>query len=128
MVRLVIEVILNLFVLIIDATVILLRWLPGILAALRDLVQWALVISADIYRAILTRLAPLAQRVRINLVANPWRSVACVLLSLMFGVIIMLLAGWVITPPGLGGCAAHGLIIGIVWDQLGPPSGVRLGV
>jgi hypothetical protein len=128
MVWLVIEVVLNLFVLVINAAVMLLRWLPSILAFLRNLVQWALVISVDIYRAILTWLAPLAQRVRINLVANPWRSVACVLLSLMIGVIIMLLAGWNITPPGLGGCAAHGLIVGVVWDQLGPPSGVRFGV
>ena len=128
MFRLLIEVILNLLVMLFNAVTLFLKWLPNILVALRDAAQIALVLSCDLYRGILTRLLPLALRIRINLVVNPWRVIACILLSLVFGVAIMLLVGWSITPPGLAICTLHGLIVGIVWNQMGPPNGIHLGV
>jgi hypothetical protein len=128
MFRLFTEVILNLLVMLFNAVSLFLKWLPSILVFLRDVAQIALVMSCELYRGILTRLQPLTLRVRINLVVNPWRIVACILLSLLFGVAVMLLVGWSITPPGMAICALHGLAVGIVWDQMGPPNGIHLGV
>ena len=128
MFRLLIEVILALLVLILNAAVMLLGGVPRLLRALRWLAQLILVVSCDFYRAILSRLSPLVLRVRINLMANPWRTIACIVLSILLGLAIMLLAGWEITPPAIAGCAGHGLLVGVVWDQLGPPNGIRMGV
>lgn len=128
MFRLLVEVILVLLVEIVKLAVLVLQWLPRMLAFVRDAAQVALVISCYVYRAVINQIRPLGRRVGINLVANPLRSVVCVLLSMALGAIIMLVAGWEITPPRLGLSALHGLLVGLVWDQVGPPKGISLGI
>jgi hypothetical protein len=59
---------------------------------------------------------------------NPWRLLACIGLSVVIGLVVIVVVGWAITLLGAGICVGHGLLVGVLWDQLGLPPGVRLGV
>jgi hypothetical protein len=122
------EALLMLLVLTFNAVGLLLSWLPGILSRALWLAQMVLFISCDLYRRLLSWLRPTGLRAGVDLVANPWRMAACVLLSILVGLAVMALAGWDITLFGVGACAGHGLLVGAAWDQMGPPAGVRMGV
>lgn len=128
MLQLLIQVVLALLVSIFNIVERLLSWLPGIASRVLWLAQMAMAISCDVYRRVLTRLAPMGMRVGIDVLSNPWRIVACILLSVLLGVLLMLLMSWEVTPRGLGISAGHGLLVSMVWDQMGPPHGVRMGV
>lgn len=129
MVRLVFEAFLLTLVNILSLLGLAIRFLPHILTAARYLAQLFVAASVFVYRLILTRLAPFAAFLHVDLLNGLWRLVATTLLSVAIGVGIVLVVRWSITPTSLIASGVHGLLIGMVWDNLGPPSnGLTLGV
>ena len=129
MVRLIFEAILLTLINILSLLGLVIRFLPHILTTARYLAQLFVAASVFVYRLILTRLAPITAFLRIDLLNGPWRLVATTLLSVAIGAGIVLVARWSITPTAVIVSGVHGLLIGIVWDNLGPPSnGLTLGV
>ena len=106
----------------------LLRLLPRILQFLRLCLRSLLILSVHLYRLIFSLLAPVIQRfVPVDLTANPWRMVACVLVSLLLGSLVLLVTqlpemAWILVPFLL-----HGLGVGLTWTELEEPGGIQMG-
>lgn len=129
MLRLFVEAILLVLVNALNICGLLIRFFPHIIKVARDLAQWFVAASVFVYRLILVRLAPFAAGVRIDLLGSAWRLVATTVLSVALGTGIVYVIGWPVSLIALVISVVHGLLIGIVWDNLGPPnSGLTLGV
>ena len=128
MVRSVFEAILLIIVNALTIGGLLIRFIPHVVAVVRYLAQLVLSLSVFACRLLLTRLAPFAARLGIDLVNSPWRVVATSVLSLALGAAVLLVARYQLTPTWMIGFVVYGLLVGIVWDNLGPPTGLTLGV
>jgi len=128
MIRMIFEALFLLLLFLLQVGGVVLRWLPFILKAIWYLAQLGLRLSFVAYQFLLTRVQSLVARLGVDLLINPWRTGICVLLSVSIGMLVLMLAGWSITPPALVAIAMHGLVVGYIWDQLGPPTGLGLGV
>ena len=128
MIGLVFQAIMLFVMLVLQLGMLIVRWLPALLGVARYLVQLGLRLSFVVYQALLSRLSFVTTTVGVDLLTNPWRTGACIALSVAFGVMLLLLAGSEVSLPALGGLAAHGLLVGFIWDQLGPPNGLGLGM
>lgn len=105
------------------------RLLPTLFALGRYLVRLLLVGSFRLYRLLLTLAAPLLTRYfNINVLGGIARLISTVLLSVSAGLAALWLLHWslslwTISPPVL-----HGLIVGLLWDDMSEPGSLRLGV
>ncbi len=107
----------------------LFRFLPALLSLARYLTRLLFVCSFRLYRQILKWVAPLLRR-QFNIdVLDGWaRLAATVLLSLVFvlGALLLLqisVSVWSIVPTAL-----HGLIVGLLWDDLVQPGELQMGI
>jgi hypothetical protein len=105
------------------------RLLPGLLFFLRFLLQGFLRLSYRCYRQILRLVSPaIYQHFGIDTFTIPARTTLSLLFSLIVGVIILLSANMSMVWWIMGLSSAHGLVVGLRWDQLEPPGGLQLGV
>jgi hypothetical protein len=95
-----------------------LRLVPTILRWAGDALRVFLMLS---YRAYQFLLLPIARWVQsafgINLLVGLWRVVTVTALSLLIGLVIIAVTPLVISLPALGVCLAHGLLVGLIWDE-----------
>jgi hypothetical protein len=114
--------------LIVLAVSTLLGWVPAILRWIAQTVRGFLVISQRFYSVILSSLAYLIARlIGFDITTGFIRGAACLLLSFCLGLVLLTLVKpnnpfWI-----LGTSILHGLAVGIAWDELGEPDGLRLG-
>jgi hypothetical protein len=109
--------------------VALLRLLPTFLRAVRFGVRGILILSFRLYSLVLTRLAPLVQQqTGIDVLNGMARIAATVALSFALGMLFFGLTRAVITGWGVGLLVLHGLSVGLAWDDIAEPDGLRLGV
>jgi hypothetical protein len=85
-----------------------------------------LIVSYRFYHRILTTLAPAITRTGVDVLAGNWRVAATTCLSLVIGVLVSLLA-LPLLPVVLVLAAIHGLVVGLVWDEIEQPGGLQLG-
>ena len=106
----------------------LLRLLPRLLQFLRHCLRSLLILCVHLYRFIFSLIAPMIQWfLPIDLMANPWRMIACVLVSLLIGLLVPLVTqmpemAWIIVPSLL-----HGLGVGLTWNEIEEPGGLQMG-
>ena len=106
----------------------LLRLLPRFLQFVRLCLRGFLILSVRLYGFLFSLSAPAAQELlQVDLMANPWRMIACVLVSLLLGLLVLLLTqsprlAWILLPFLL-----HGLGVGLTWDELEHPNGIQMG-
>ena len=105
------------------------RFLPTLFNLLRYLTRLMLVCSFRLYRLVLRWLVPpLAHYFKVDLL-NGWaRLVAAVAISMSLGMTIVSLAHWNLTTWSLGPFALHGLIVGLLWDDLSQPGELQMGI
>ncbi|MBI3732802.1 MAG: hypothetical protein HY259_05010 [Chloroflexi bacterium] len=108
---------------------IALRLLPTTATSLNGLLRGVLVLSVRFYYLILGHLAPvIAQRFRVNIVEGLWRLAACILVSQLLGSLLLLLAGWEVSGWTVVLFTLHGMIVGLVWDEVVSRDGLQLGL
>ena len=104
------------------------RNLPKLMRLFLQLIRQTLYLSYLIYQSLLTWIN---NRTRYetggNLLANPYRTVSCILISL----VLYMFFSTVLGKPFSGwmaSCAAfHGFLIGYLWKNFFEPSGLNLG-
>jgi hypothetical protein len=104
---------------------LLLQWAPFIVRTVWQTFVIFISLSCWVYRGLLTWIA-----VRLGwreLVRQPLRTVISMALSVILMLGLCLALEWPITSQALGIAGGHGLIVGIVWDQVAPPNGQSLG-
>lgn len=107
---------------------IMVRRSPNLVRALRRALGWALLVSYQFYRILLRFLAPSASRLLAVDVTNPFpRTSLCIVFTLVFGLVILTITGLSWRVGFLGVFVLHGLLVGVLWDELAQPGGVRLG-
>ena len=105
------------------------RLLPRLIEGIRRIVRTALILSFRFYRLILVRVRPaLLEHLGVDILADHTRLVACLLLSLAFGLIPLVFISLANTAWILGASILHGLLVGLAWDDIENPGGVQLGV
>jgi hypothetical protein len=104
---------------------LLLQWVPTLVRVAWRVTDSFIALSCVGYRALFELVA---RRLEWWFVLDqPWRTLLSMGLSIALLCTALLLAQWEITPVALAGAAIHGLIVGMAWDNLGPPSGQSLG-
>jgi len=104
-----------------------LRMLPDVARLAYRLILAFLWASVFLYRTLLSRLTPFMQRLGVHLLAPGWRVLSCLVISLLLGCGGLVVLGQGIVLTVLFGSAAHGILVGIAWDDLRPPNGLTLG-
>ena len=106
----------------------LIRAFPRILVFIRSVMRGLLLLSFRLYHMILTRLDRFIKpRFRIDLLSGPIRVFACILISLVFGTLFLLLTRLGISGWGIAIVVLHGLIVGLAWDGIKEPGGFQMG-
>jgi hypothetical protein len=106
----------------------LLRFLPQLFHLARSCLRGILILSFRLYRLIVTRLAPTVwDALGVDVRDGFPRVVACALLSLVLGTILLFLVRGGITGWGVGMCLVHGLAVALAWDEIEAPGGLQLG-
>ncbi len=106
------------FNLLVVSLAVVLRLLPMVTPAISRLLRDGLMLSRRFYKRVLTQAAPaVRRRTGIDILNGPWRTAACVFLSLALGIFLSLLV-----PLPIGGLSIllfvlHGLAVVVVWDQ-----------
>ena len=104
------------------------RSLPKLMRLFLQLIRHILYLSYLIYRSLLARLNNRTKyETGINLLANPHRTLACILISLMLYVLIAMILGKSISGWMVGCAALHGFLVGYLWKNFFDPSGLNLG-
>jgi len=107
----------------------LLRLLPALFAVIRLALREILILSFRLYSLVLTRLAPfIQQRIGIDVLTGIPRIAATLVLSLVLGLLLLALTRIHITGWSVGLSILHGLAVGLVWNEIEEPGGLRLGV
>lgn len=107
----------------------LLRATPWLLHLLRRGLRGLLILSFRLYRLLLSPLAPMVREMaQVDITIGVGRVVACILLSLLFGLALVLLVGQPVTGWSVGLSLAHGLALGLAWEEIESPGGLQLGV
>ena len=84
--------------------------------------------SFHLYRYLLVFLNPYLQTIiHLNLLENPTRAIATILLSLLIGSLLCLLLHWQISLLILIILVLHGAFIGLAWKDFFEPVGLHMG-
>jgi hypothetical protein len=111
------------------AVVALLRLLPALLAAIRLGLRGICILSFRLYSLVLTWLAPFVQqRIGVDVLTGLPRIGATLILSLALGLLFLAITRLPIAVWSMGLLILHGLVVGLAWDELEDPGGLRLGV
>ena len=106
----------------------LLRNLPAILSAARQTVRELLVLTYRLYKPLILRLQPAAQRyLGIQIGRAPVRLGATAIISLLVLLTLDLLFGWTVSLFLAIVAAVHGALVGLLWDDLEQSDGLRTG-
>jgi len=107
----------------------LFRLLPFIMPYVLRGGMLALQLSRRFYFMILSTLTPRLQPwVKINLMQGLWRIGSTIVLSLSFGLLVYLLIAFPINGWTVLILVAHGLFVGLTWDELSREDGLTTGV
>ncbi len=105
------------------------RLWPSFGGALRSIAIALLIISVRFYFLLLSRLAPVMERwLGIRVLDGLPRIAATTLLSLAIGCLVLVLAGWGPNRWTVLLLAGHGLLTGLVWEEVLDDDGLQLGV
>lgn len=106
----------------------LLRNLPAILHAARQILREILIMSYRIYSQIITRLQPTSRRyLGIEIGRTPMRIVTTCLISLVLVLSTSLVLGWGLSIILSFLAILHGLIVGLLWEELDQAEGQQMG-
>lgn len=106
-----------------------LRLLPRLVRGIRQLMRGFLILSYRFYRLTFTRLQPLIlERLGVDIMSGYARLIMCISFSMIQGILSFMVfdpstAIWI-----LGFSLVHGLFVGLAWDDIENPGGIRLGV
>ena len=106
----------------------LLRNLPAILSAARRTLREVMILTYRLYKPLIMRLEPIMQRhLGIQVGKSPLRLGATALMSLLGLLIIDLLLSWPVSLFLSILAAAHGALVGFLWDDLVQADNLRTG-
>src|SRR5262249_35636628 len=98
---------------------IALRLLPTATNSFTTIMHSVLVLSVRFYYLMLSHISPwLDDRFGIDLLRGLWRLTSCILLSQLFGILFLLLAAWEISGWSVVLFTLHGMVVGMVWDEV----------
>ncbi len=105
------------------------RIMPTLFHFLRVGLRWLLVISFRLYHVILINSASSVHRTAgIYILRGVPRIVACIVISALIATGLMLLAFQFVALWGLALAGIHGLVVGLLWDEISEPDGLQIGV
>jgi hypothetical protein len=111
------------------AVAALLRLLPALFKFLRVCLRGFLVLSFRLYYLVLNRCAPFFQeQLGLDLLTGTGRIGATLTLSIGLGLALLLLLQWRVSVLSVGLFVAHGLLVGLAWDEIQYPGDLHLGV
>ena len=107
---------------------ILLKLLPQSLRTMRLGLRGFLILSFRFYRFLFTHLAQAVQQhFKLDILDNPARTVASLLVSLALGSLALLAGGIRFTALSVGLCLLHGVAVSLAWEETEQPEGIRMG-
>jgi hypothetical protein len=110
------------------AMMIFFRNLPKLMRLFLQLIRHILYLSYLIYQALLVWFHNQTRNeTGIDVLHNPHRTIACILLSLSFYMIILLVLDKPASIWMAGSFALHGFLVGYLWVDFFEPSGLNLG-
>lgn len=110
------------------ALVALIRLLPIALPPISRAVWAGLLLTRSLYVHLLTPVAaPVKRGLALDLLQPPWRLAATCLLSFGLGCLVLYMLSWDLSLwPSLV-FVAHGLFIGLTWDESFEGGGIQMG-
>ena len=110
------------------AMMVFFRNLPKLMRLFLELIRNLLYLSYLIYQALLVWIHNQTRNeTEINLLNNPHRTVACILVSLFLYSLFSILFNKPISIWIAGCLAMHGFLVGYLWVDFFEPSGLNLG-
>ena len=104
------------------------RNLPKLMRLFLQLIRQTLYLSYLIYQSLLTWLNNRTRyEIGINLLADPYRTVSCILISLVLYMLILMILGKPFSGWVLGCATLHGFLVGYLWKNFFEPNGLNLG-
>jgi hypothetical protein len=106
----------------------LLRNLPAILRAGREVLREILILTYRLYRPVITNAQPVTQRhLGIDIGRPPMRVIAAAFLSLLIMLGFDLILRWRVSAFWSVLAVLHGSAVGLIWDGLERADGLRMG-
>lgn len=106
----------------------LVRVFPWLLRMAQRLLRALLILSYRLYRLILVSMREFVlATLHLDVLRGVPRLALCALLSVTFGLIVIMLTNTPLVGWVLGAFGLHGLIVGLAWDDIEHPGGIRLG-
>jgi len=106
---------------------VIIRCLPALFRALLPFLRILFSLSVRTYKAILFRCSGFAYEVLgVNVLNGPFRSISCILLSVLLGSVFIILLHINLIIPILILSTLHGLVTHMLWDELGSGN-MRIG-
>jgi len=110
------------------AMMLFFRNLPKLMRLFLQLIRHLLYLSFLIYQALLVWIHNQTRNENgIHLLTNPFRTVACILVSLTFYMFISAIFDKPLSIWIAGCSALHGFLVGYLWVDFFEPSGLNLG-
>jgi hypothetical protein len=104
------------------------RMLPAFFRAMRQVLRLVLLLSVRLYRLIFAHIAPFLWRfLHINITTGLAKVMADILLSLLFGLLLLVIIPLPITWITLGICGVHGLLVGLAGEETASRDNLNLG-
>lgn len=106
----------------------ILRNLPEILSAARRTLRELLIMTYRLYKPLITRLEPVAHRyLGIQVGSSPLRLGVTAIISLLILLIVDLVLSWPVSLFLSVLAAAHGALVGFLWEELEQADSLRTG-
>ncbi len=116
------------FTIVMLATMVFFRNLPKLMRLFLQLVRNILYLSYLIYQALLVWFHNQTRNeTGMDVLHNPHRTIACILFSLSFYMLIVLVLDKPASIWMAGCCGLHGFLVGYLWKDFFEPSGLNLG-
>jgi len=104
------------------------RNLPKLMRLFLQLIRHILYLSYLIYKELLAWLNNHTKyETGINLLDNPYRTISCILISLVLYMFIAMILGKPLSGWMVGCTTLHGFLVGFLWKNFFEPSGLNLG-
>ena len=106
----------------------LVRSFPALYNLFTRMLRTLLILSYRAYHYLLVTLDPYWHSINpYSLLVNPARTMATVCISLLVGCLLCLLLNWQVTLFVVVICGAHGIFIGLAWQDFFEPTGLHMG-